>query len=221
MEHQIQQKPLKGIASAGNDNAFYPLLYNWLFLTEKYADAWEYRDVPWIYGERTATGLLAAAAWQAEGIALEEARAEKGGAPKKGKLGLCDLYFRLGKVDYVCETKRMWLKIKSPEKDSGLNKGMAQIQKSLDGEAVRVLKKLKGGGAEVPLGVLFVAFDFGLSKPSEENIPSVLNIWNDHLKQTQEGYTAAAWFFPLHKMSVLKDKQRSYPGGMVFVKRAG
>jgi hypothetical protein len=220
MEHLTQQKPLKGTASAGNDEAFYPLLYNWLFLTEKYADAWDYKDVPWIYGEKAATGLLGAAAWQAEGIALEEGRAEKHGAAKKGKLGLCDLYFRLNKVDYVGEVKRMWLKVKSPEKDSGLVKGMAQIQKALDGEAARAAKKLKGGGPEVPLGILSVAFDFGLTKPSEENIPSVLNIWNDQLKQSPEGYTAAAWFFPLHKLASLQDKQRFYPGGMVFIKRA-
>jgi len=65
-------------------------------------------DVPYWYGERPLTGLLAAAAWMMpEGWSLEEFSTVRGEGKKSGR-GRGDLWIGWGKTTYTIEAKISW-----------------------------------------------------------------------------------------------------------------
>src|SRR5713226_1261165 len=48
------------------------VLRKWIFVNKDYVHRWDGIDAPWWYNERASVSALAAAAWLAKGIALEE-----------------------------------------------------------------------------------------------------------------------------------------------------
>ena len=64
-------------------------------------------DVAWNYHERACTGFLAAAAWLAGGVALEEWRHEKADS----KSGRCDLYVRVVDRNISLEAKHCFCRL--------------------------------------------------------------------------------------------------------------
>ena len=55
---------------------FRPLLKEWIATNTDMAHYWQ-GDLPWWYGERASTSVLAGAAWRIGGLAFEEYREDK------------------------------------------------------------------------------------------------------------------------------------------------
>lgn len=111
---QIHALPRR-LSAAGWDR----LLERWSGLLS-YATADDGNDVPYWYGERPLTGLLAAAAWkQPRGWALEEFAGLRG-ERLKTKSGRGDLWLGLGQQSYTIEAKVRW-----PQSGAGYAVGSA------------------------------------------------------------------------------------------------
>src|SRR4051812_574579 len=100
-----------------------PLLKKWIHANREYVHRCVDEDAPWWYLERASVSTVAAAAWLAKGIALEEYTTAKSRLPLKGRPRVsqncrCDLYFSLLKNkkknthhDFICEAKLIWPKL--------------------------------------------------------------------------------------------------------------
>lgn len=106
------------------------LLHEWFKLIDRYSDNKEL-DVPYWYGERALTGLLASAAWRKKkGWALEEFSAERGGrSRKRNRRG--DLWLGVGDAQFTIEAKIYW-----PQKDTrsavkGVKRKLNEAKKQL------------------------------------------------------------------------------------------
>jgi hypothetical protein len=139
-------------------------------------------DHPWYYHERAHTGFLAAAAWKAHGVALEEWRTEKRSTRGDRREGRSDLWIQLDKVCAHIEAKHMWCLLGS----------------AVDRAAERVGTRLKRarhdasdiicGPGEQRLGVLFVAPV--VRRVNIEEGPARLRGWLTELKRRQFNF---AW----------------------------
>ena len=85
-----------------------PILHSWIKIQLHYSTAVR-GDCSWYYRERTCIGFLAAAVWQARGVAREEWQTEKGSKARR-RQGRCDLWiFRPKRYEFHVEAKHMWL----------------------------------------------------------------------------------------------------------------
>ncbi len=86
---------------------WHKLLAEWFTLIDIYCSVPD-GDVPYWYGERALTGLLASAAWRLKkGWSLEEFTAERGGDNKTGK-GRGDLWLCIEQLEITIEAKVCW-----------------------------------------------------------------------------------------------------------------
>jgi hypothetical protein len=87
-----------------------PVLLAWKDVIYRYAEVWGWEDVPYWWNERASLSTLAAAAWMAGGIALEEYQTEKGDAEEAAPVGKGrgDLYLSLGGQHFITEAKPHW-----------------------------------------------------------------------------------------------------------------
>ncbi len=91
-----------------------PVLEEWLKVITRYGfyhrEAMKGEpDYPYWYGERASFGSLAAAAWLAEGVALEEYAARKRG--RYAYSGRADLWIVIHGHRFVIEGKQLWMSI--------------------------------------------------------------------------------------------------------------
>ncbi len=86
-----------------------PVLAKWVKLVERYAEQ-QKGDLAYWYNERPTLSVLAAAAWMAGGIALEEFSSPKfnegGEEPASGR---ADLWLRFKNLELAIEAKQAWL----------------------------------------------------------------------------------------------------------------
>jgi hypothetical protein len=218
-----EKEVLKQIVPGAEANPLWGLLANWHWMTVKYADVRQYRNVHWCGGKRPSLAVFASAAWQASGIAIEDHRVRKtdadGLANGAGQTTRCDLYFRIKDTDYLCGTKRIGLPLNEP-----IVKGMARIDAAL-ADACEVTDNLPLRSHEIALGITFVTLQYRRHKAwSEQYLPAIRGAvvrWHEYLKQAaEEHFMAAAWFFPLHATESLQDARMFYPGCAVFIRDA-
>lgn len=98
-----------------NSKVWRALLREWIELLHSYStpNGEGERDVPYWYGERSLTGLLAAAAWRLKnGWSLEEFSTLRG-QEEEARVGWADLWIGIGGESFTVEAKLTW-----PEGDS-------------------------------------------------------------------------------------------------------
>jgi hypothetical protein len=114
-----------------------PVLEEWCEVIFDYCRAFEWEDVPWWYGERSAVGLLAAALTRSGWVVLEEFSTEKVGNPaaQQGRGGRQDLQAVKRDDGFMAEAKNNWTHV--PRKAGELARHLQELlgQASADATA--------------------------------------------------------------------------------------
>lgn len=186
---------------------FKSVLDGWLNVQRQYieesGDDDSERDAPWYHRERASVGFLAAGAWQAKGVALEEWHTDKG-AKDKPKKGRCDLwlYNKRTKLELFIEAKFMYSRA-----TGNRDKEIGYIEKKLT-EAASDAKKLQCPESQ-KLGILFLVPSYPIGRQSDisEHLPE----WLSDVYSIK--HAAIAWLFPA------RDLGRPHLPGIVLIAR--
>jgi hypothetical protein len=167
-----------------------------------YATADNGDDVPYWYGERPLTGLLAAAAWKhPRGWALEEFAGLRG-KRLRTKSGRGDLWLGLGNKSYTIEAKVKW-----PQSGAGY---AVQYARSALNEARKQLWKLS---RQYRLGTL-IAICYLVPCPMKDGLYANRDKVNDIMTAVKRKFSGKRWlvasYLPNHELPV--DSGRVYPG---------
>ncbi len=107
------------------------LLRKWEKLITKYSSDDKEIDFPYWYGERSLTGLLAAAAWRlSDGWSLEEFANARYYRRKK-YIGRGDLWIGIGNNSYTIEAKIVWPGSTSRNALKMINKALSEAKQQL------------------------------------------------------------------------------------------
>lgn len=191
------------------DNFDYPevwriLLKEWLELIHIYSaqPINTERDVPYWYGERPLTGLLAASAWRLEnGWALEEFSSLRG-EEAENNTGRVDLWVGIGDNTYTMEAKLTW-----PEGD--LNSAISRVNRRLNEARDQLLNIGQDYRQGLPVSVCYVVPWPKIEQPEVE-IPRYIGLLKDLVNCFQAERCATALFIPGGEIP--KEDGRAYPG---------
>ncbi len=170
---------------AGRMKNLHPVLKRWTVLMARTATEWAPDDCAWWYNERPAVGLLAAACWLENGMALEE-YGEKKIIDGKPYMGRFDLFLSRNRVEYQIEAKHLWQDLGVP-----LAKLKSGLLATLSSAVTDVAKIPKGEGR--PIGVTFaVPYISAIHPPT--TIVTALERWQGMLDSLN--IDLLAWSFP-------------------------
>jgi hypothetical protein len=192
-----------------------PLLREWIRANAVYVEQCEDTDAPWWFNERAALSVVAAAAWLAGGIALEEYAAPKArtGAQQRfsGERTRCDLFvsFRKkgragGNHNFITEAKIIWPELDSPKLAQLVDQGIDKVRR----DARRTLND----GYSRRLGILLVS-------PCLTRVG--MDDWREHalrfvkVLKALDG-VAVAWFFAKQPL-LWRGKREYYPGSALVI----
>lgn len=199
---------IKGVSS--RSEVLGRLLAKWIKTNVELAEAWKGEDLPWWYNERASLSVLAGAVWRLGGVAFEEFTARKGEG-RRTKTGRADMYFQLGKREFLVEAKIAW---------PGLGAGGAGLESS------RIAKRWHSalsearqpfGTTERSLAMLFISPTF----PEETEPPSISSRLREFAEELEAfDSTASAWVFP-EEFRNIEVNGRIFPGTAVVVQDTG
>ena len=169
----------------GQMKNLHPVLRRWTELMSKTTIEWAPDDCAWWYNERPAVGLLAAACWLENGMALEEYgdNNTSKGNPYAGRL---DLFLSRNGIDYQVEAKHCWqhLTASTPKLRKQL---LAVLNRAVDDVA-----KIPACDSR-PVGVTF-AVPYISSKHAPTTVVPALQRWQAMLDSLN--IDLLAWSFP-------------------------
>jgi hypothetical protein len=185
-------------------------LWEWTLAQERSSRLWGWDDVPWWYGERASLSVLAGAIWRSGGIALEEYSVTKTRRREDGQKGLIqgrnDLYFRIGRHDFVLEAKAAWPKLRSKEPLKDITVALENAERDVESVQQERVRRL---------AVAFIAPSY--PKGYEEKCDSLIDSWISELRGLSG--VAAAWIFPDGARQLFsKDAGHYYPGAAIVLK---
>lgn len=189
---------------------FYPVLKKYLELNKFFLDELKGEDCPWLYGERANTGIFAASVWEVGEIALEEYSADKSrkGVNRTQKyLGRNDLYFKIGRKQYVAEAKHFALPYP--------RKNYVQLMEAKFEAALNDARSIKNP-KYTRLGILFVIPRIRYSRIEylQEYISEIKKAVSDL------SYDAIAWTFPKPPSPIIHPGNKDlYPGIIMVIKK--
>jgi hypothetical protein len=184
-------------------------------------------DVGYVYNERANVSLLAAAAWQAGLIALEEYPTKRWG-DKKGR---ADLYFSSPTIGFEAEAKIIWpgyrkLTPFEAEKEQNLGTRIRRdIDKSLQ-QAYKAAKKNLAADRDHRLGISFICPTLSVRSHQREvtvrgSIEPFIRFMIEQASKVD--HHAMAWAFPASSRHYLdrnsRGEKRFYPGVMVLLRQ--
>lgn len=197
----------------GGLHALEETLWEWTFALERSCRLWDWKDAPWWYGERASLSVLAGAIWKSGGVALEEYAVERRKGVRRGRqgrsMGRNDLYFNLGRSDFVLEAKVLWINMRSEGALSNLGETLNRAKAD-----VRSVKDTYGARR---LAAVFVSPSIAERHihKMDESIERLL----DALKK--EEHCARSWsFFDKQRTRrlVTEDPTRTrYPGSVLVI----
>ncbi len=194
-----------------NPDAWRELLSEWIELLHNFStlNDKEERDVPYWYGERPLTGLLAAAAWRLEnGWSLEEFSTLRGQEEDATK-GRADLWMGIGNESYTVEAKLTW-----PQ--GGVEAAIHRIRNRLR-EARTQLRNIEAGYHEgVPLSVCYVV-PWPIAIDPIVDVPKAIELMREAAHTFQTEGCAVALFVP-HGETPIED-ERIYPGVILVARQ--
>lgn len=188
-----------------------PVLIEWIRLQTKYCRAWDWKDATWLYNERAALGVLAAAVWKSGGTALEEYSSDKfrrspGTARRRRYTGRCDLNFSIGGHDFVVEAKLAWPRLRLASTGRRIERALADATKAArDADTYAGARRL----AVVLAGP-------SLPTARREDLQAVVRAFVDQLR-CRRG-CARAWYFPLEARNAFEINHRVWPGTAILLK---
>ncbi len=161
-------------------------------------------DYPFWYNERANMGSIAAAAWLADGVALEEYS-----APKGESRGRADLWILLDGKQFAFEAKQAW-----PSIGARARKRPSQDCREWLEAAKRDARELSESEG-TPVGLVFVTPS--LPGAEVDRLDSHLRNFLDEIGR--KGFGMAWWFDPEHPAED-PDDGRLYPGALILCSRA-
>ena len=190
-----------------NPRSIRTVLRRWIATQKEYIKKSD--DYPWWYNERASTGILAAACWKSNNIALEEFSTIKGVQKGKVKRGRCDIYFSSGGEDFVGEAKQAWI-------SSG-----SKIRKSIKGKLDDGLKNAKQSTIELQkqegrrLAICFAVPYF--PKADQNKLKNLIMKFIEALSRSNA--TSYAYYFITKNFEDCEgDDGRLYPGNAIIIK---
>jgi hypothetical protein len=199
---------INGYADGGKFGNLEKILWSWVKLNEQFFI--QSRDGSWWYNERASISILAAAAWMAGGIALEEFSAKKK-QKKVERSGRADVYFNLRGREFACEAKFIWLSIKSRNPIDQIN---AELKNAY--QDAGCLNRKEGRRFGVCFATIYV------SEKDAGQLDALLSEFQK--KISSENFAAIAWSFPAgarkleFKKSSMKHKY-FYPGSFIVFRK--
>jgi hypothetical protein len=201
---------------AGPLPALAPVLRKWIRVNEEYFDRCMGEDAAWWFNERASLSTLAAAAWLAGGIALEEyttAKSKRGGSVNKNCR--CDLFVSLrnrvkGKNDheFVIEAKIVWPRLASRSLADQIERGNEKARKD-------VRRTLPYGGSS-RVGLLIVSPYMRRSEADRWERDQSQFV--EFVRASAEEY-AVAWIFAKNGKGPLSERNdHYYPGTAIFLR---
>ena len=188
------------------------LLKNWGRVFGKYIEQTD-KGLPWAYGERAIVGLLAAAAWSAGGVALEEYPTKKrilkkGKKTGKFKSGRCDLFVSIDGTEMAIEAKYQRLRFRP----NGFRFG--SLEKRVANSKADITR-IRSGEAEKRYAACFVVPYFDQKKrPTKANIEIFVTEFKKHAKEGD----AWALYFP--KGNLRRGTKGWFPGVGVVINQS-
>jgi hypothetical protein len=179
-----------------------PVLEKWCDLNRDFYKELK-DDCPWWYNERASISILAAAAWHAGALALEEFSTTKGrrrtGSERPGR---CDLKIWMKRNQFAFEAKQKWCRLNTG------NQGKDLANKCDDILAVFHMGRR--------IGLCFIAPRI-LAKGKnllDHSLDKLLDLF-----EKKQHHDAIAWFF-VEDPTVLEDKDTGllYPGTVLLLK---
>ena|ERR1035437_9809241 len=198
----------RSYVNSGNLRSLHPILKEWIRLNRTYSKRMQWEDCAWWANERASTGILAAAAWMAGGVALEEYSTKKV-KKKEHRTGRCDLFFDVRNNKFACEIKQIFPRLKN-----GWAGDISNVKERFDlaCEDARNLFPQEGRR----LGICFVTPRFPRSQV--ENMDDCLDDYLDCLQQKLD-FDAIAWFFPKEADKIVwPANKKTYPGVIVLIR---
>jgi len=194
----------------GKVNSLSPLqnvLQEWINAIRRSGKEWLWKDVPWWYNEQACVSTLAAAVWNAGGIALEEYSINKG-KERNPLSGRGDLYIKIGRNEFVAEAKLLWpAASRNKATEIGLRLNLWLKEACDDVNNVRLESK------ERKLGIVFVAPYIPLSRKSE--VDRIIDDWLKSVIKVK--CSSLAWIFPL-EARVIEHEDYIYPGVALLIR---
>jgi len=194
-------KKINGYTYCGRFRSLEKILQEWIKLHEKFFI--QSRDGSWWYNERASIGILAAAAWMAGGIALEEYTAKKKSRKRSGR---ADVYLNLNGREFACEAKFIWLSVKSPDP-------IKRIENSLKSARQNVISLNRREGRR--FSICFAAVY--LPKKDVNKFESLI----DKLQQkiSSADFEVIAWSFPKAAKNLTYEKSEHFhPGSFIILR---
>jgi len=193
------------------------LLKKWIFVNNEYVRRWDGHDAPWWYIERASVSTVAAAAWLAKGIALEEYTTSKTRNIKRARSvgqGRCDLFVSVRDRhrrdrDLIVEAKICWPSLTSGAFRKRIEEGLAVACKD-------VRRTHRDDGAR-RAGLLVVSPT--IAKSQNERLEELIQEFVDFIRrQSRESHCAVAWTFPSAARKLSDKRQRHYPGTAILLR---
>jgi len=161
------------------------VLEEWCEVVVDFCRAFEWEDVPWWYGERTAVGMFAAALIRAGWVVLEEFSTEKVEDPKSltGINGRQDLLAVRRSKGFVAEAKNNWTRV--PSRGGGLKSLLYRLVDDATCDAM----------AKNPYGYKRIAIVFSSPKiRRSDNLTDATSEWCSTINKLED--CARAWVLP-------------------------
>jgi hypothetical protein len=193
-----------GYADGGKFGNLEKILWKWVKLNERFFI--QTGDGPWWYNERASISVLAAAAWMAGGVALEEFSAKKKQRGKE-RAGRTDVYLNLGNSKFAGEAKFIWLSVNSTD-------AISRIDQALEKACENAEENDKTGKL---WGVCFVTVYVTAKN---------LGKFDDLIEELQKRiyseleFDAIAWSFPVKARKALigEKDERYHPGSFLILR---
>lgn len=188
------------------------VLTEWQKWNSRIASKWLNKDVPWWYNERASLSVFVGAIWNSGHFAFEEFSDEKRSISQRTRKfhktysGRVDLYFNVGKRDFIAEAKICWPRC------SRLSASRQAIVEDHLAYACRDIRKSNPHGQR-RLGILFVAPRWKTSL--RQDIDQRIDAWV--AKIVDIDCDAISWVFPA-KTRTLKAYGYFYPGAAVLIR---
>ncbi len=100
---------MHGVATNARLRGLRRILARWCAINDQLGREWAVvKDAPWWYNERALVSIFAGAIWQCGGVAFEEFAEEKRGQQSRSQ-GRIDLWFQLGRREFLAEAKKCWV----------------------------------------------------------------------------------------------------------------
>jgi len=193
------------------------VLQKWIFVNNDYVRRCHGNDAPWWYIERASISTVAAAAWLAKGIALEEYTTSKTRNINRSRSvvsdrGRCDLFISVKDRhrtdrDLIVEAKIRWPSLTSGAFRKRIKDGLIAACKD-----VRLTHSY--GGAR-RAGLLIVSPT--IPKSQNERLEELIREFVDFIRL--QSHCAVAWTFPSVARKLCSDKRpRLYPGTAILLR---